>query len=179
MATETSTKLTYEDYLLLPDDGRRHEIIDGEHYVSPSPNTRHQRLTKRIARALYPFEDAGLGEVFSAPFDVVLSIFDVVQPDVIFVTTAQAHIVNDKNVRGCPELVVEVLSESNRAYDERVKYKTYERLGGNEFWIVDPEMKSVKVFHSQNGHFVRIDTGDTLSSPLFPGFELRVASLFA
>src|SRR5438128_997429 len=134
MAPQTATKLTYEDYVEIPNDARRHEIIDGEHYVSPSPNTRHQRIVKRLARALYPLEDAGLGEAFSAPYDVVLSLFDVVQPDVLFVSARQAHIINDQNVRGCPELVIEVLSESNRSYDERVKYKAYERLGANEYW---------------------------------------------
>ncbi|HYC92471.1 MAG TPA: Uma2 family endonuclease [Thermoanaerobaculia bacterium] len=179
MAPQTSTKLTYEDYLLLPDDGRRHEIIDGEHYVSPAPNTRHQRLSKRISRALYPFEDAGLGEVFSAPYDVVLSFFDVVQPDVIFVTAARSHIIVEKNVQGAPDLAVEILSPSNRQYDEQVKLKTYERLGVAEYWIVDPDESSVRIFRRSGERFTPADAGDTLTTPLLPGFALPLRDLFA
>src|SRR5215203_1775858 len=81
MAPATSTKLTYEDYCLLPDDGRRHEIIDGEHYVNPAPNTKHQRIGKKLVLALVIYaEPRGLGEVFWAPYDVVLSSFNVVEP---------------------------------------------------------------------------------------------------
>jgi len=178
MAPQTSTKLTYEDYLLMPDDGRRHEIIDGEHFVSPSPNTLHQRISKRFTRALLPSEDAGLGEVFYAPYDVVLSIFDVVQPDVLFISKARAHIINDKHAEGAPDLVIEILSDSNRQYDEQVKYKTYERLGVDEYWIADPFEQTVKVFRRTNGRFTRVAVGNTLTSPLLPDFQLRVADLF-
>jgi Uma2 family endonuclease len=178
MAPQTSTKLTYEDYALLPEDGRRHEIIDGEHYVSSSPNTRHQRLVKRISRALYPFEDAGLGEVFSSPFDVVLSVFDIVQPDVFFVTAARSHIVVEKNVQGAPDLVVEVLSPSNRAYDEQFKLEAYERLGIIEYWIVDPDESSVSVFRRSGNRFVRVNVGDTVTTPILPGFALPLHQLF-
>jgi len=121
MAPQTSIKLTYEDYATIPDDGRRHEIIDGEHYVNPAPNIQHMRLVKKIVRALLPFEDAGLGEVFFAPSDVVLSMTDVVQPDVLFISAARMHIVVEKNVQGAPDLAVEVLSPFNRAHDERLK----------------------------------------------------------
>ena len=179
MAPQTATKLTYEDYLLLPNDGRRHEIIDGEHFVSPSPNTEHQRISKRLTAALLRCEEAGLGEVFYAPYDVVLSIFDVVQPDVLFITPARAYILNDKHAEGAPDLVIEILSESNRQYDEQVKYKTYERLGVLEYWIVDPDGHSVKVFRRTNDRFTAIPVTDTLTTPLLPGFALRVESLFS
>lgn len=179
MAPQTSTKLTYEDYVLLPDDGRRHEIIDGEHFVSPSPNTRHQRISKRFTAALLPCEHAGLGELFYAPYDVVLSIFDVVQPDVLFITAARAHIINDRHAEGAPDLVIEILSDSNRQYDEQVKYKTYERLGVDEYWIADPFEEIVKVFRRTSGRFERGAIADVLTTPLLPGFALRVRDLFA
>jgi Uma2 family endonuclease len=179
MAPQTSTKLTYEDYLLLPDDGRRHEIIDGEHFASPSPNTQHQRISKRFTAALLPCENAGLGEVFYAPYDVVLSIFDIVQPDVLFITPARAHIINDKHAEGAPDLVIEILSDSNRQYDEQFKYKTYERLGADEYWIADPFEKLVKVFRRAGARFERVAVGETLTTPLLPGFQLRIGDLFA
>ncbi|HEX2120927.1 MAG TPA: Uma2 family endonuclease, partial [Thermoanaerobaculia bacterium] len=85
MATGTSTKLTYDDYVLLPNDGRRYEILDGELYVNPAPNTKHQRVVLNLALALATFVRTNrLGEVFVAPYDVVLSDIDVVEPDLMF-----------------------------------------------------------------------------------------------
>ena len=80
-------KLTYDDFLLFPDDGQRHELIDGEHYVTPSPNTAHQRIVGRLHLALGRYlETHPVGELFLAPFDVVFSQFDVVEPDLIYIT---------------------------------------------------------------------------------------------
>ena len=171
--------LTYDDYALIPDDGRRHEIIAGEHFAHPAPNTRHQRLSKRISRALYPFESAGLGEVFFSRLDVVLSVFDVVQPDVFFVTAARSHIIVEQNVQGAPDLVVEILSPSNRQYDEQVKLKTYERLGVAEYWIVDPDASAARIFRRSAGRFALIEPGDALTTPILPGFTLPLHELFA
>src|SRR5215213_5933699 len=86
MELQTTTKLTYDDYVLIPDDGLRHEIIDGEHFVNPSPNLRHQRIIGRIFMAIASFvEEHDLGEVFFSPLDVVFSKHNVVQPDVLFI----------------------------------------------------------------------------------------------
>ena len=178
MAPQTSIKLTYEDYAAIPDDGRRHEIIDGEHYVNPAPNLQHQRVVKRVVEALLPFEHSGLGEVFFAPADVVLSLTDVVQPDVLFVGAARSHILTAKNVQGAPDLAVEVLSPFNRAHDERLKLQMYERLGVAEYWIVDPEAESVTIFRRSGNRFQRIDVGETLTTPLLPGFAFNVGALF-
>jgi len=103
-------RLTYDDFVLFPDDGKRHEIIDGEHYVTPSPSARHQRLVLRlsVATANYLAEHPGVGEVFSSPLDVLLSRYDVVEPDVLFIAGDQADVVTEKNVQGPPALVVEV-----------------------------------------------------------------------
>ena len=125
MPSVTTTKLTYEDYVLIPDDGRRHEIIDGEHYVNPAPNARHQRVLLRLAVALHNhIEPKQLGEVFVAPFDVVMSSFDVVQPDILFITAEHAAVITDKNLQGTPDLVVEILSPSNRQYDARARHSS-------------------------------------------------------
>jgi hypothetical protein len=84
--TTPSVKFTYEDFLNFPDDGKRHEIIDGEHYVTPSPNTKHQRVAMRLSLVLAGCLNAHpLGEVFAAPFDVVFSDLDVVEPDLLYV----------------------------------------------------------------------------------------------
>ncbi len=179
MAPQVSTKLTYEDFLLLPNDGRRHEIVDGEHYVNPSPNTKHQLVLTRLLVAIYAHvQQHNLGSVFPAPYDVVLSEHDIVEPDIVFVSAARASIITSANIQGTPDLLIEVLS-SNRQYDERVKHQTYERHGVPEYWIVDPFNDSVAVFRLRGRSFVRIPAADPLTSPLLPGFALPLASLFA
>jgi Uma2 family endonuclease len=180
------TRLTYDDFLLFPDDGRRHELIDGEHYVTPSPNTRHQRLVLRlsVALAVYVENDPASGEVFVAPFDVVFSHFDVVEPDLLFVAGDQREILTDKHVRGAPALVVEILSPGTRRVDEKIKYRLFERAGVREYWLVDPELDLVKVFRrADDGSFPRVaeltsEAGDTLATPLLPAFTLPLATLF-
>jgi Uma2 family endonuclease len=172
--------LTYQDFIALPDDGGRHEIIDGEHYVQSSPFTRHQLLSIRLVIGLYGYVSArALGHVFHARFDVVLSEHDIVEPDLIYVSAARGHIVTEKNIQGAPDLLVEILGESGHEYDTRLKYQTYERNGVGEYWIVDPDENTVAVYRLTRGKFVRADTGDTLTTPLLPGFALSLRDLFA
>lgn len=180
MAAETSIKLTYEDYLAIPDDGRRHEIIDGEYYVNPAPNIKHQIVVMNLSERLSPFvRGRGLGRVLCAPCDVLLGEHGILQPDVLFVSMERMSIVTPDNVQGAPDLVIEVLS-SNRDYDERVKYQAYELAGVSEYWIIDTGNESARVFRRSGGKFapVPID-GDILTTPLLPNFQLRVADLFS
>ncbi|HET9766210.1 MAG TPA: Uma2 family endonuclease [Thermoanaerobaculia bacterium] len=182
---QTAPKLTYDDLVLFPDDGKRHEIINGEHYVSPSPNVRHQRVLRRLSLLLHHFVEANrLGEVFFAPLDVVFSIHDVVQPDFIFVSNARASILTAANLQGSPDLVVEVLSPSNRRYDEDRKRGLYERAEVGEYWIVDPEADTVKVYRREGEQLGRpvlfsARDGDRLTSPLFPGLEIALPDVLA
>src|SRR5439155_12410008 len=109
------------------DDGKRHEIIDGEHYVTPSPSTKHQRIVTRLAAAVVHFlDEQPLGEVFVAPFDTVLSELDVVEPDLLYISRAHARVLTEEHVRGAPDLVVEIVSPSTRKTDEVTKRKLYE-----------------------------------------------------
>jgi Uma2 family endonuclease len=158
MAPETSTKMTYEDLLLLPEDGLRHEIIDGEHYVNASPITRHQRVSMRlIAEIIVYLREHPMGELFHAPFDVVFSRYDVVEPDLIFISNERREILTTKNIQGSPDLLVEILSESNRKYDEVTKRALYERTGVPEYWIVDPVADVVRVFRrNAAGRYERV-----------------------
>ncbi len=182
---QSATKLTYDDLLLFPDDGKRHELIDGDHYVSPSPAVRHQRVLQRLGFRIYPFvEEHRLGEVFFVAVDVLLSIHDVVVPDLFFVSDERAAIVGKANLRGAPNLVVEVLSPSNRRYDEVLKRELYERAGIQEYWLVDPEADTVKVFRRDGERFGRPllfsrHDGDVLTTPLLPGLEIPLADVLA
>lgn len=180
-------RLTYDDFLLFPDDGLRHEIIDGEHYVTPSPNVRHQDLVGRLHLALGNFLAAhpSMGRLFMAPLDVVFSFYDVVEPDLLFVAHDQLEIMTEKNVQGAPALVVEVLSKSTKARDERIKLQLFDRSGVREYWLVDPDRNHVTAFRRQHGGTLQsmatLNSSDheVLTTPLLPGFSLSIADLFA
>jgi Uma2 family endonuclease len=179
-------RLTYDDLLLLPDDGRRHEIIDGVHYVTPSPSLSHQELVGRLYLSLGGFvEDRpDRGRVILAPFDVVFSFHDVVEPDLVFVSSDQIEILTEKNIRGTPALVIEVLSPSTRRRDQGIKLRLYERTGVREYWLIDPVGRAVTVYRrGADASFPRPSTltaeaGGTLDTPLLPGWSLSLARLF-
>lgn len=182
---EEARKLTYDDYALIPSDGQRHEILDGVHVMSPAPKTKHQRIVSRFDRSLGAFvDDNGLGEVFVAPFDVVLSEYDTIQPDIVFVADARLDIVDEDNCKGAPDLVVEVLSSSTRRRDLIDKRRTYETFGVAEYWVVDPAIDAVQTFRPDaDGRYQRADdltaeTDGVLTSPLFPDWRLPLAVLF-
>ena len=129
--TTADRKWTYDDLVRLPYDGKRHEIIDGQHFVMSSPYPIHQAVLGRLYLAIGNFLTARpeAGQVFVGPLDVVLTMFDVVAPDLLVVASGQADILTDRHVRGAPALVVEILSTSTRRRDERVKRALYEREG--------------------------------------------------
>ena len=137
-------KWDYESYAAIPNDGRQHEIIDGEHFVNPAPNLYHQTVSRRMQFQLYTvIELTELGEVYDAPVDLQLSEHDIVQPDLVVVTTSRKQIKTPIKIKGVPDLVVEILSPSNRAHDTSRKRKMYEVHGVPEYWIVDPEEHQV------------------------------------
>jgi Uma2 family endonuclease len=177
-----STKFTYEDLQHIPPDRNRYEIVDGELFVTAAPITLHQRIVGNLFAYLWQYvRKHKLGEVFVAPLDVVFSFSTVLEPDVIFVSKARQHIVGEKNLSGTPDLVVEVLSESTAKLDREVKPKQYALYGVPEFWRIDPEGRSIDVFRLEQGEYelvARLGWGDTLTSPLFPGLRLPVASLW-
>ena len=178
-------KLTYEDFLLFPDDGKRHELIDGEHYVTPSPNTRHQRISGRLHLLIGVWlKEHPIGHLFYAPFDVVFSNFDVVEPDLLYMSNERAaHILTEKHVTGAPDLVIEIGSPGTRKRDETLKRHLYERTGVTEYWVVDPDVEAIRVFRRSGEGFERphelgAERGDTLTTPILPGFELALARVF-
>jgi Uma2 family endonuclease len=182
----SARKLTYEDFLSFPDDGQRHELIDGEHYVTPSPATKHQRVAMRLTLALGNyFNTHPIGEVFIAPFDVVLSNHDVVEPDLLVVLKDQADIVTEKHVRGAPALVIEILSPGTKGTDQGAKLELYDRSGVREYWLVDPANDTVTVHRrSAAGGLLRsgnqtLAKADAVTSPLLPGWTVALATLFA
>ena len=179
-------RLTYDDFLLFPDDGKRHELIDGVHYVTPSPRLRHQVLVKRLLVAIdvYLAAHPQVGYVFVAPLDVVMSVHDIVVPDLIFIAGDQTGILTEANIQGAPALVVEVLSKRTRKRDVQIKRRLFEQMGVREYWLVDPELDTVQVLRlSPDGRLVRVEEltaedGGTLTTPLLPGCGIDVRVLF-
>ena len=185
-AARADMRLTYDDFVQFPDDGKRHEIIDGEHHVTLSPNLRHQQLVGRLFFEIATYLEAHprAGEVFLSPLDVVLSHHDVVEPDLLFVAGDQAAIMTEKNIQGPPALVVEVLSRSTRKRDAQTKRRLFERTGVREYWLVDPELDAVQIFRlSPEGKLARVaelsaEDGHSLTTPLLPGCTIELRALF-
>jgi Uma2 family endonuclease len=182
MSRTSAERFTYQDYLRLPEDGRRYEIIDGELFLTPAPGTWHQRVSARLQFLLTRHVlEADLGEIFNAPCDLLLSETDVVQPDLFYVPKERVGIVEENYVSAAPDLVVEILSESTAKRDRGIKAKMYERFGVLELWIVDPRAKKVEIFRRSEG---RLDlhavfgATDTLLTPTFPGLEIPLAEIF-
>ncbi len=179
---DPTVRLTYEDYVLIPEDGRRHEIIDGERYVSAAPFLPHQDLVLWLGAEFLSFlKGRGLGKVYVAPVDVLLSPYDVVQPDVVFVSQERSSILTRNKIQGAPDLLVEILSDSTRKLDEGVKLRRYERFGVREYWLIDPRRESVRIYRLTDSGFqpvARLAKGDALSTPLLPGLAISVADMF-
>ena len=183
-AKTLDVRYTYEDYLLFPEDGRRHEIIEGEHYITPSSKTNHQSTSLNLSLALGLFvKQRKLGKIFVAPYDVILSDENVVQPDILFISASRADVITQKHVRGAPDLIVEILSEKTRKIDEIIKRKLYEQFGVYEYWVVDPELECVKVYRRTDGGYDRIaeltrEAGDSLTTPLLEDLDIPLADIF-
>jgi Uma2 family endonuclease len=179
-------RLTYDDFLLFPErDGLRHEIIDGVHYVTAAPNLRHQDLIGRLHLAIGNFLGIhpGIGRCFLSPVDVIFTIHDIVEPDLVFVAAEQAAILTEQNIEGPPAIVVEVVSKSTRKRDERIKKELFDRGDVREYWIVDPDRSQVVVHRRNNAGFNALTPltaggGAVLTSPLLPGFSLSMSELF-
>jgi Uma2 family endonuclease len=174
------TRLTYEDLCELPYDGKRYEIIEGDLIVTAAPRILHQRVVTRLSHYLLAFVEAnGLGHVFVAPVDVVLSEFDVVEPDIIYISNERARILTEKNVQGAPDLVVEVLSEWTARIDRTAKLKLYAKYGVAEYWVLDTQPLSADIYRGAKGLELGEHLGreGVLTTPLLPGFSLPVQKL--
>jgi len=170
---------TYEDYCRLPEDGWIYEVIEGELYMSPAPRPRHQKSSgKLFAQLDYFCTKHDLGEVYDAPIDVILpGRANPVQPDVLFIAKRRLRIIKEERIEGAPDLVVEVLSPWNWTTDRRKKFQIYAQAGVREYWIVDPEARTIEVFTLKRSAYELVDkykSGDTVSSKLLPGFKVQV-----
>lgn len=180
MAPELRPKLDYDYILATPDDGKRYELVDGELLVNPAPSMIHQRVSRRLQRQLENyFHTRRLGEVFDAPFDVILTPHDVFEPDLLVVGDP-AH-TSARGVEKPPLLVVEILSPTTRKVDRGVKFRRYAQLGIQHYWIVDPEGKHADCFRLNSGAYRLVigGEGDTkMDHPDWDGLVIDLAALW-
>jgi len=151
--------------------------------VTPSPNARHQTTCTNLTGILWLWlNEHRIGTVLVAPFDVVLSELDVVQPDLIYISRERNSTLTEQHVRGAPDLVIEIVSPGTRRADEITKRKLYERFGVAEHWVVDPELETIKIYRRREERFARaaeltVERRDWLSTPLLPGFSLALEAV--
>lgn len=178
-------KLTIQDFHDFPEDGQRHEVLDGAHVVNPAPGPVHQRVVKRLLRVLdAQVEGHDLGEVFQSPIGAELAPHDIPQPDLLFLSRDRIHLVGPRHIEGPPDLVVEVLS-SNKRLDVIDKRARYQAARVPEYWIVDPELESVEVLRLDASatyrtalRLARHTGGGTLDSPRLPGLKVSLDEIF-
>jgi len=176
---------TYEDYLRLPDDGNRYEVLRGHLYVTPPPVPEHQFSSFEVAFQLSDFvRRKDLGLVLAAPLAVKLprGIATPVEPDVMFFRKGNGPRWDLGHYEGVPDLLAEILSPGTRRRDQTVKLQAYLDAGVPEYWLVDPRARTVVVYTLEKGkgytELCRGGEGDRVHSAVLSGFELAVADLF-
>jgi Uma2 family endonuclease len=180
----SGVKLTYDDFVQFPDDGKRHELIDGEHFVTPSPNTKHQQVSGRLFLQIGNWLEASpVGQVFYAPYDIVISRFDIVEPDLVYFSNERAATaITVLHATSAPDLVVEIGSPGTRKRVETIKRRLYERSGVIEYWVVDPELDLIRVYRRGEEGFERPielsrEASDVLTTSLLPGLQIPLAKV--
>src|SRR5574337_1134900 len=147
-------RCTYKDYLNMPDD-KRYELIGEELMMTPSPIPYHQWIAKNIVYEMEKIvREKGLVMVLGAPCDVYLDDENVIQPDILFISRERTHIIGKNNIQGAPDLAVEILSESTAYIDLMKKKRLYAKFGVKEYWVVDPDGKTIEIYYLKEGVFI-------------------------
>jgi Uma2 family endonuclease len=174
-------RVSYADLERWPEDGRRYELYNGEVFEIPAPILLHQFVVGRLYLALAAYVQAHGGSVFVAPVDIVLSDYDVVQPDVLLFMPEREHLLDMRKVtRHAPDLAIEILSPGTSRNDRGRKLRLLERHGVKEYWLVDPDAAAVEVYRHSGARFVLAATArdaDRVDSVLLPGLEITPSDL--
>jgi Uma2 family endonuclease len=178
---EAARKFTYRDYERLP-EGVYFEIIDGEPMMSPSPALYHQDVLQLLYEAFIAFVRPGnLGKIYIAPSDVVLSDREIVQPDLLFVSSERSAIVGPNAIGGPPDLVVEVFGESSAYRDLVVKKALYAKHRVTEYWLVDLVAKRIEILTLRGAAYetaAASDGGTPAVSRVLKGFSVLPRDIF-
>ena len=180
--TKPAGEWRYEDLERLPDDGKRYEIIEGELYQMPSPMSAHGVTIRNLMFLLGPVIEVLRGWLLTAPLDVFFPGADPVQPDIVVLLPDSNASLVSRGIEGAPDLLVEVLSPSNRGHDLLTKRALYARGGVREYWIVDPTNRTVEILTLDRDafHTVQVASGeDSVVSPLLDGTAFPLPAVFA
>lgn len=181
---EPGKRVTYEDYLEMPDEpGFRFEVLEGVLVKEPSPNVMHQRVSRRLQRILEDYfgESDPEGETFNAPLDVTFHEITVVQPDLFYVSGEQKRIVKDARIDGPPTLIVEIMSLSSSRKDRLQKLQIYQKEKVQHYWLVNPEEKTLECFFLRDGLYALVAAGmdeDIVEYPGLEGLAIDLAALW-
>lgn len=175
--------LTYDDYALLtPPDSGNYELHNGQIIYMPSPIPPHQKLSMRLSSRLFNYTDENkLGEIFTAPMDVVFNPIDTFQPDIFFISNERLSLIGDKKIEGAPDLVVEILSPSNNPKEMGYKKVIYEMSNVKEYWVINLKKQILTQYENIEGEFVSrrvFQNTDNLTSFTIKGFEMPMSKLF-
>ena len=177
---------TWERYCQLPEDGNRYEVIGGSLHMSPSPGRKHQRISLKLSVKLGLWtEETKSGEVYAAPFNVILSFLPprqhYLEPDLFFVSNDRLSIITEDNVQGPRDLVIEILSKHTTRNDWVDKRTAYEAGGVAHYWAIDPDKKVLTAFRLEEGKYRQAGRheGDATFSPEgFPGLEINLGEFW-
>jgi len=172
---------TYEDYAKLP-EGAPYQLIGGKLVRTPAPSTYHQDISMKLSIKLGTFVmEKELGKIFHAPIDVYFEETETYQPDIIFISKERLEIIEEERIKGAPDLVIEILSPSTAYYDLKKKFKVYERHKVREYWIVDPEDKSIAIYEDKEGKLIptqEVIGKGKVKSEVLSGFELETETIW-
>ena len=182
MLSAPSNLLTTEEYRGLPEGPPHYQLIEGRLFMSRSPDRYHQVICRNLLVLLSKYlEEQPVGEIFQAPSDVYLTPFDVYQPDLFFVSKANASILTEQGAAGAPDLVIEILATATARFDREIKRKVYAQTGVKELWLLDPDLRQALVFQLNTASETAPATyglGASFSSVHFPGLTLAVERIF-
>lgn len=175
--------LTYDDYVALtPPDSGEFELQNGKIIQMASPSTRHQDVVVELTSQMHTHaKKHKLGKVLTAPMDTQFDKFNTFQPDILFVSAERAGIIGEKKIDGAPDLVVEVLSESNSQQEMSFKKHIYESHAVREYWVVNLRKNTVTQYTNIEGELmpVKIHSGpDVVESQVLAGFKISVQDIF-
>ena len=179
---KTKTKISYEEYRALPEDGNRYEVIGGELIMTAAPLIDHQRISANLQFILETYIRANKwGKLFDAPVEVFLGEEEVVQPDIVCISKGRLQTIARKNIMGAPDLVVEILSPSTARYDRVLKMNAYAKHQVPHYWIVDPDARTLEAFELEKGAY-RLGAAhaedETFQPSLFPNLTISLSELW-
>ena len=179
---EEKNLFNYHDYFLLPENGKRYQILEGELFMTPPPGYSHQNSVTQLTRILAHYLIGHpIGKVFCSPFAVVLSDINVVEPDLVYVSNAKKNLIKERGVFGSPDLVVEVLSKGNKKMDRTRKFKLYAQFKVPHCWIVDPMEKTMELHELKKEEYQlsgKKQGNEIIKPALFSGLEFSLKELW-